>query len=432
MYPKEYLERMQNMLGGGYPSFLESLNMPPIRGLVINTLKINREDFINQTGWELSPVKGVENGFELKSGVNNIGLTLAHRLGLFYVKEPSSMHAAALTKTKPAMRVLDMCAAPGGKSAQLACMLNGEGLLVANDINYKRALVLKGNIERLGVRNALITCMHPKQLARELEAYFDVVLVDAPCSGEGMFRKDIKAIEDWSLAHVDACANRQAEILGSAAVALRPDGRLVYSTCTFSHEENEALIEAFLKENSEFELLHERRYYPHRGEGEGQYVAALIKHDGEHKRYKIAQPQKLKPDTLHEWERFLSENINGELFGHPALIKDSLLILMPELMPANYCKLNILGAGVHAGSFRNGRFIPGHALCSAYGVDYFKKSVHIGEAELKAYFRGHEIACDIGLKGYAAVCAGDFAAGWGKASSGALKNHLPKGLHGEI
>lgn len=423
---------MEAMLGSEYRAFLAAQSMMPVRGLIINTLKTNHEELVRQTGWELAPVYGVENGFELKSGVLNIGSHIAHRLGLVYVKEPSSMHAAQLTQAKPGMRVLDMCAAPGGKSAQLACMLKGEGLLVANDINYKRALTLKGNIERLGVKNALITCMHPSKIAAGLEAYFDVVLVDAPCSGEGMFRKDAKAIEDWSLNHVEACRKRQAEIIRCAASALKPNGRLVYSTCTFSREENEALIEGFLKDSSEFELVYEKRYYPHKGEGEGQYVAALIKRGGENKRYKTAAPEKLKTEIRVEWERFLNENINGELYGNIALIKDGPLMLLPELMPSNYSKLNIISAGVHAGNFRNGRFIPGHALCAAYGAEYFKKTVRLDEAELKEYFRGYETACDISLQGYAALITGGFAAGWGKASNGVLKNHLPKGLYGEI
>ncbi len=289
MLPELFCEKMKTLLGEEYEAFLAALDRPRAVGLRLNPLKcpteesVPREDegriatasvrtglAMTETGpsepsekflilnsqfltYHLAPVPWCPTGFYYDPETRP-GLHPYHAAGAYYLQEPSAMAPAELLDPQPGERVLDLCAAPGGKSTQLAGKLAGEGLLVCNEIHPKRAAILASNVERLGIANALVLNEHPARLAERLPEFFDRILVDPPCSGEGMFRKHDAAFEDWSPETVAMCARRQAEILDSAAALLRPGGRLVYSTCTFSPEENEGSIAGFLSRHPEFSI----------------------------------------------------------------------------------------------------------------------------------------------------------------------------------
>lgn len=251
MLPEGFEARMRALLGSEYEDFLASFDRPLCTGLRRNPLKTGFTGDLSR--FSLSPVPWCPTGFYYDA-VSRPGLSPYHAAGLYYLQEPSAMAPAELLDPQLGERVLDLCAAPGGKSTQLAGKLRGKGLLVCNEINAKRAKILSGNIERLGISNALVLNEHPKRLEERFAGYFDKILVDAPCSGEGMFRKEEAAVTDWTEDTNAICANRQLEILTSAAAMLRPGGRLVYSTCTFSPVENEGVISDFLWKNPDFSV----------------------------------------------------------------------------------------------------------------------------------------------------------------------------------
>ena len=429
--PPAFEARMRALLGEEYPAYRKALEEPPRRGLRVNTLKIGVEEFIKKAELPLVPTGLVPEGLMLTEELPRIGAHPLHRAGLFYMQEPSAMRAAALLAPTPGMRVLDLCAAPGGKAGQLAAYLQGKGILVANEVVPSRAAVLAGTLERLGVRNALITSMQVEPLCNLLKGYFDAVLVDAPCSGEGMFRKEPQAILDWSVSHVEACALRQAGILDAAAVALCPGGRLTYSTCTFSKEENEDTVRAFITQNPAFALLHEERHFPHTGVGEGHYIALLQKEGGdEQPDIPAASVKPLSREVKSAWDSFLAQTMAETPEGVPLLLPDGRLMLLPEETPANYDRLFLRNAGVHAADYKNGRFTPAHALALAYPADAFRLKITLNEEELSAYFLGNTLNIPKEGTGFAVVLAKGHPVGWGKAVQGVLKNHLPKGLRG--
>ncbi|HWR23935.1 MAG TPA: RsmF rRNA methyltransferase first C-terminal domain-containing protein [Feifaniaceae bacterium] len=429
--PPAFEARMRALLGEEYPAYRRALEEPPRRGLRVNTLKTGVEEFIRKAELPLAPTGLVPEGFLVPEELPRIGAHPLHRAGLFYMQEPSAMRAAALLKPTPGMRVLDLCAAPGGKAGQLAAYLKGRGILVANEVVPSRAAVLTGTLERLGVRNALVTNMQPEPLCNILKGYFDAVLVDAPCSGEGMFRKEPQAIADWSVSHVEACALRQAGILDAAAAALRRGGRLVYSTCTFSKEENEDTVRAFLARHPEFAPLHEERHFPHTGVGEGHFIALLQKEGGdEQPDFPAASIKPLSKEVKAAWEAFVEQTMTEPPEGVPLLLPDGRLMLLPEEMPANFDRLFLRNAGVHAADDKNGRFTPAHALALAYPAEAFRLKIELDEEELTAYFLGNTLNIPEEGTGFAAVLAKGHPVGWGKVVQEVLKNHYPKGLRG--
>lgn len=429
--PPAFEARMRALLGEEYPAYRKALEEPPRRGLRVNTLKIGVEEFIKKAELPLVPTGLVPEGLMLTEELPRIGAHPLHRAGLFYMQEPSAMRAAALLAPTPGMRVLDLCAAPGGKAGQLAAYLQGKGVLIANEVVPNRAAVLAGTLERLGIRNALITSMQVEPLCNLLKGYFDAVLVDAPCSGEGMFRKEPQAILDWSVAHVEACALRQAGILDAAAIALRSGGRLVYSTCTFSEEENEDTVRAFIARNPVFTLLHEERHFPHTGVGEGHFIALLQKESGDEQRdIPAASVKPLSREVKSAWEAFVEQTMAEVPEGVPLLLTDGRLMLLPEETPANFDRLFLRNAGVHAADYKNGRFTPAHALALAYPAEAFRLKIELDEEELSAYFLGNTLNIPEEGTGFAVVLAKGHPVGWGKAVQGVLKNHYPKGLRG--
>ncbi len=427
MLPEAFLQRMQKLLGGEYPAFLDCYAKPPVRGLRVNTLRASPADFLKIAPWKLAPSAILPEGFVLLEAAAGIGKHPYHMAGVIYMQEPSAMAPAAAVSIRPGMRVLDLCAAPGGKSTAMAARLEGEGLLVSNEVVPARAKALAQNIQRMGVVNAVVTNAKPEALCAALNGAFDIVLVDAPCSGEGMFRKDEEAVKAWSPAHVRACAARQSAILQSAAAAVKPGGTLLYATCTFSTEENEGVTADFLRAHPDFTLVEQKRLYPHRVPGEGQFYAKLSR-QGEGRL--CAKAPRLQGSAA---QRAMAANALRALF--PSLCTNTLSVLpdgrafiLPKDMPEGLFAQRMLLAGLEAGECKKGRFEPAHALFQALGgLSAQTLSLCLADACVAAFLRGETIPAP-GLSGYAAVCVDGFPLGFGKAVDGVLKNRLPKGL----
>ena len=452
-FPRPFLDRMQSLLGAGYDDFRQAMDMPPVRGIRVNRLKCDAARFaaLAASGMApavLSPVSFSPDGFAAAGPVS--GRHPWHHAGLFYMQEPSAMAAVTAAGIRPGMRVLDLCAAPGGKSTQAAAELRGEGLLVSNEVVVGRAKALLSNLERVGARNALVLSEQPERLCEAFRGYFDVVLVDAPCSGEGLFRRDPSAAAQWTPQLPDACARRQMNILRSARLALREDGVLIYSTCTFAPVENEGVVDAFLRENPDFGIedipapfgrpavsgwagaapciAKARRIFPQDG-GEGHFVARLRKHSAEPCRMRPADGS-IAPDDRRKFGDFFDGAFAGGIWGEPRRRGDQIFLLPSGGLP-DAAGLHVLRAGVPAGTLHGGRFEPAHALYLAADSARTRHACELTLASpaLGAFLHGEEIEVPDGLpNGYAAVKAEGFTVGFGKVSGGMLKNHYPKGL----
>ena len=427
MLPEAFLQRMEAQLGSEYPAFLESLERPRAVALRFNPLKGERPvlPFVG------APVPWEPEGFYYDPETRP-GLHVYHEAGVYYLQEASAMAPVALLDPKPGERVCDLCAAPGGKTTQIAGRMLGRGFLVCNEINPKRAKILSRNIERMGVANALVTNEHPETLASRFPGFFDRVLVDAPCSGEGMFRKEEAAVTDWSQETVQMCARRQREILDSAARLVRPGGRLVYSTCTFAPEEDEETVAAFLKAHPEFtpEPVEapwfvpgenaSYRMWPHKLLGEGHFAAVLRKTQGESGEVPACPGEKCPK----AWESFAKELDITLPEGKAVPFGQSLYWAPTELPELN--RLKVLRPGLELGTERKGRFEPAHALALWLKTCAVAESFPPESPEMKAYLHGDVVPS--GKKGWCLVQAGGYAIGWGKGDGSVLKNHYPKGL----
>lgn len=433
--PEAFKSRMKEQLGDEYEAFISQYNKPPVRGLRINTLKLGKEEFIKLCPWKIEQAATLYEGLILDEEVPHIGTDPYHIAGLIYMQEPSAMSVIEHADIKPGMNVLDLCAAPGGKSGGIAARLNNSGFLLANEIVPSRAKLLCQNLERLGVMNSAVTCAHPDEIASALPRYFDRVIVDAPCSGEGMFRKDPTAIAEWSPEAVDACAVRQKAILESAAKLVSANGKLIYSTCTFSKQENEAVIEAFLSSHPEFTLEFMRRYYPHTCRGEGHFVARLVKRGEACGTYKAFKPTIGKASSRLVNE-FLTETFSSFPTGlgfHEA--KNGSICFLPSEIPDNLFRLRVLSFGIPLGEIVKNRIKPHHALFMASGERNLfgyecrnRINLERDSSELLRFLSGNIIEIPQDLRGYCAVTVDGFPVGFGKAVDGVLKNHLPKGL----
>ena len=427
MLPEAFLNRIQNQLGAEYPAFLESLERPRAVALRFNPLKGEQPSmpFVGD------PVPWEPMGYYYDPEARP-GLHPYHEAGVYYLQEASAMAPVALLDPQPGERVCDLCAAPGGKSTQIAGRLAGEGFLLCNEINPKRAKILSRNIERLGIANAMVTNEHPQRLAERYEGYFDRVLIDAPCSGEGMFRKEEAAVTDWSEETVEMCARRQAEILHSGAALVRPGGRLVYSTCTFAPEENELAIEAFLQSHPEFtpETVEAPwfaagengtfRMWPHKLLGEGHFAAVLRK-EGQERR----ETDKFNSERLpKEWTEFARELSIDLPEGRPVLFGQS-LYWAPEQMP-DIRGVKVLRPGLELGEVKKGRFEPAHALALWLREAKNMQDLAGDSEQIKAYMHGETVPS--GCKGWCLVTVDGYSIGWGKGDANVLKNHYPKGL----
>lgn len=432
--PAAYLNRMQTQLGGDFAAYLRAMEQPPRRALRVNTLKISPAAFQSLCDFPLEPSGLLPESFLFSEDIP-IGRHPLHAAGLAYVQEASAAVPASLLQVQPGEKVLDLCAAPGGKSGQLAAALQGSGILIANEPVAARANILQYNLERLGVTNAVVTCAFPEQLALALPGYFDAVLVDAPCSGEGMFRKEPSAITDWSPENVVACARRQQDILASADRLLRPGGRMVYSTCTFSAEEDELAVAAFCDAHPAYVCRKQQHYYPHTCAGEGQFAAVLKKREDApvaSAPARRAAPQKKRPIQKEANPpalamEFFKTYCTVQPSGTPALLADGRVVLLPENLPS-LTGIRVLRAGLLAGTVRGSRFEPDHALFLGLGAAAFRQNVCVAGAQATRFLAGETLPCDALLAGWCAVCWNGYPLGFGKAVQGTLKNHLPKGL----
>lgn len=426
-----YLARMKSMLGDEYSAYLQSFEEPANRGIRINTLKRTNAPIDGICGRK-SPF--AENGWYLDAACN-VGQTPEYLCGHIYPQEPSASFAVTAMDLKPGMRVLDLCAAPGSKSTQIAEALDHQGLLVANEIISSRAAILKENMERCGAANVIIVNNTPAEVAKAFPEYFDAVLCDAPCSGEGMFRKDPDAVTHWSPEHVSSCAARQSGILDDSAACVKPGGVLVYSTCTFSIEENEQNVISFLKRHPEFiaepisaeggrpgimmgqGAEYTRRIYPMDG-GEGHFVARFRK-CGEPA--EITLPLMTSAPVPKEITAFLNENLTEQfpyLYVHNEVVYGG-------TAPFIVCRgLHLIRHQTMIGTIRRGRFEPSHGLAMSSWTA-MKQSVELSEEEYQSYRRGNTIARR-GIKGWAAVTVKGMQAGLAKGDGTILKNHYPK------
>jgi NOL1/NOP2/sun family putative RNA methylase len=452
--PALFLERMKNFLGEEYPAFAESLNAVPKSGLRVNTLKLTPEQFKLISPFALGEkVPWCPAAFTLE-GEDRPGLHPYHLAGLYYLQDPSAMSPAELLAPLPGERVLDLAAAPGGKTTHLAALMKGEGLLVANEIKDKRVGHLAQNVERWGAGNIVVTNEPPERLADHFGPMFDRVLVDAPCSGEGMFRKDMGARADWSEEMVAGCAVRQKNILHVAAKLVRPGGYLLYSTCTFAPEEDEGVIARLMEDFPEFEVVElplfegfargkpewltgkmkdEKRLsgavrlFPHRLNGEGHFACLLRKKDGDaEERIGKAWIPGLSKQMAGLWRGFAAEVLSIDLAEERLRVVGERLYYVPALNP-DFGRLRIVHPGVWLGTFKKERFEPAHPLALFLKPGQAKNVFNLpsDSRELAAYLRGETLLTT--TSGWTVVTVDGFPIGWGKGVQGTLKNHFPRG-----
>ena len=459
--PIEFEKKMKAFLGDEWDDFLYSYDNNRFQALRFNTLKVQspEERMRILKTLKISSDKKVSWANEAYYFDENVrpGKHPYHEMGLYYIQEPSAMSAAALLAPKPGMRVLDLCAAPGGKSTQLATYLGDSGLLVSNEINTQRSRILSQNIERMGIKNAIVTNEDSFVLASHFPGFFNAIQVDAPCSGEGMFRKLPEAIEQWSMENVAICAARQKEILDNAAAMLNPGGMIVYSSCTFSKEENEDVIEYFLERHPDFTLEEMERFWPHKVDGEGHFVAKLVrrgsvdtdlKADRKNKKNKNSKNRKneTKPALTKENMKLLSEFLDETISENMAAwIKNSRLVMFGEQlyrlpdMEVDIKGLKVQRAGLHIGEFKKQRFEPSHSLALALKLNDAKNVVKLtcDNPQTIGFFNGQSVMLSDEQaaeckKGWALVCVDGYPAGCGKVNGAQVKNHYPKGLRNKI
>lgn len=451
--PQDFTERMQYLLKDEYADFVKAYDGKRLYGLRFNPLKTDRETFLRRMPFPLTEIAWTPDGFYYKEE-SQPGKHIFHEAGVYYIQEPSAMAVVEALAPKSGEKILDLCAAPGGKSTQIAGKMSGEGLLVSNEIVSGRAKILSQNIERMGISNAVVCNETPERLAERFPLFFDRILVDAPCSGEGMFRKEEAAIREWSMENVKMCAKRQRSILEQAALMLRPGGTLVYSTCTFSPEENEGVISAFLQEHDDFTieesalerffssgradwvenpadgLAHTMRLWPHKIAGEGHFIAKLKKADG---LYNASAPA-ISLDDKKQCRRFLRDELGlsadiwakWEDRGNFIMFGENFYLLPKQMIPLK--GLSIVRAGLHLGVHKKNRLEPAHALALHLSPEKTNRCYEMTEEQAKDYLRGETFPCDVSLKGWMLLTIDGYSIGFGKAGGGQMKNHYPKGL----
>lgn len=465
MLPQAFLERMKVLLQEDYPAFLESFEGEAYKGLRINTLKTDIAEFMKKSPFALQEIPWTNCGFyygeEDKPGKHPF-----HEAGVYYIQEPSAMAPVTFLDAGPGERILDLCAAPGGKSTQIAAEMKGEGLLVLNEIHPARAKILSENVERMGIRNAVVTNEPPHNLAKVFPGYFDKVLVDAPCSGEGMFRKNEEACGEWSPENVLLCADRQDEVLNAAAEMLRPGGRLVYSTCTFAPAENEGSISRFLKTHTDFSVVRTKkpcgftegradwiedpekdleftmRLMPHKVRGEGHFLAVLQKAgdvENGFKRNSITGLEKgIREKEYADYLEFKKKCLVNDTFLGVYMLFGDQLYLGPADMPS-LKGLKVLRPGLHLGTLKKNRFEPAHALALALKKEEVTQYAELSVEDAKRYLNGQTFSSgDISVYsseapgGWCLICVEGYSIGWGKLAGNMMKNHYPKGLRKNV
>ncbi|MFC7442908.1 RsmB/NOP family class I SAM-dependent RNA methyltransferase [Laceyella putida] len=452
--PEDFLKQMRTLLKDEYEAFIHTYEEAPTRSLRVNTLKLPPAELAERVSFHLQPIPWCQEAFYYDHEQDRPGKHVYHAAGLYYIQDASAMSPAEALEPQPGETILDLCAAPGGKTTQIAAKMQGQGLLVANEIDGKRIKALVENLERCGVTNAVVLNENPLRLTERFAGFFDRILIDAPCSGEGMFRKDRDARERWSLRATEKCADLQLEIVTAAAPMLRPGGRLVYSTCTFNPQENEGVLVRFLAEHPEFrlipvpqlahyqpghpewthtanpELSKTARLWPHRLRGEGHFVAVLEKDV-------LAEGTKQRPGrfpSIHAqaktlWQQFVNETYRKpELFHGQLTLYGEHLYLVPDELPS-LKGLKVERPGRYLGQVKKSHFVPAHALALSAWPEQVKQTVDFSADDpgLLLYLQGEALPVSLN-KGWTLVTVDGFALGWGKVSGGLLKNHYPKWL----
>lgn len=441
--PKDFLENMRKILNEeDYQNYLDSLFLPVEKAIRVNTNKINVAEFKKVCNFNLESVPYWKDAFYVSSE-QKLGNNFLHLAGAFYIQEPSSLIPIASVSHLNFIgkKVLDLCASPGGKTGQLAELVKENGLVVANEYVYSRSKILQENIDRMGYKNVVVTCDSAEHIAKDLESTFDLVLVDAPCSGEGMFKKDIEATKYWSNQGIISNGVRQFEILKNGAKSLKKGGILVYSTCTFNPIENEQVVLKLLDEG-EFEtvklnpvvqpfvskgllgLTNAGRFYPFKNRGEGQFVAVLKKIGEEKLNNEKFVFKKISSSTAIN---FLSNNLNEkDIYNFEEI--NGIVNIVPKNCVA-MGKINVLSKGVRLGEVNNLRLEPSHQFFSAFGIQMKNKlNLNLSDELLIKYVRGEELKTNNILNGYGAVLLHGCAIGGFKAVNGTLKNRFPKSL----
>ena len=425
--PEDFISRMRQQLGDELTAFLHALEEPPVRGIRMNPLKVTEAAKALTEGGR---VPWAKDGYYLAPD-SAAGSMILHETGAYYIQEPGAMLPAAVLDARPGEKILDLCAAPGGKSTQIGCGMQGEGLLVCNEPVPKRAAILSSNIERMGLPNTIVTCAKPDQLGKQWPEEFDAVMVDAPCSGEGMFRRDPETRNEWTQDKADGCAERQREILSDAARLVRPGGRLVYSTCTYNPRENEENARWFTAQFPEFRMeafslpgidAPEGMFtcYPHRLKGEGQF-AALFRKAGEEEAIlpeDRSLPTPSKNDSTVFAGAFPELPRATHLFGNT-------LVSIPELPDLK--GIRTLRIGLHLGEVRGKNAFPDHAAALCFRTPDMQTCDMTPDEAVK-FLAGETI--ESSLEGWTLMRYNGLSAGWGKGSGGMIKNHYPKGLRG--
>lgn len=485
--PEAFCERMEKLLGTEYEAFLASYECERYYGLRWNPLKTSAAEFIARMPYLLTPVSWAAEGFYYQEE-DQPGKDILHEAGAYYIQEPSAMAVVEILDPRPGERILDLCAAPGGKTTQIAGRMKGEGLLVANELILSRAKILSQNVERMGVKNCVVSNETPERMAELFPGFFDRIVVDAPCSGEGMFRKDDTAVREWSGQHVHMCADRQLKILDKAARMLKPEGVLVYSTCTFAPEENEGTISRFLQEHEEFmieERPHDRtfatgqaewieapaqgiehtmRLWPHKLKGEGHYIARLRRRgmmicsafaqEPDSERAEGMEPtsqsngrikQKNKKDRMQTdrtahgrngiddivMSDFLTKELGifsgwmAEQRGRLERFGDQ-IYLVPEFM-IGMQGMKVIRPGLHLVTCKKNRLEPSHSLALALHVHETDRIMELSQEDAVRYLHGESLPCGA-QKGWMLMSYKGFVLGFGKAINGQMKNHYPRGL----
>ncbi|MDB8805459.1 MULTISPECIES: RsmF rRNA methyltransferase first C-terminal domain-containing protein [Romboutsia] len=424
--PERFLSDMKEILKDEYDEFIKTYDDKKTTGLRVNTLKISKNDLDKLNLFKLEQIPWVNEGFYYDEDIDRPGKNPLHEAGAYYLQEPSAMSVVPKLDIKEGEKILDMCAAPGGKSTYILSKLNNTGLLVSNEINPMRIKALGENLERFGAKNCIITNTDSNNLKKVFRGYFDKIVIDAPCSGQGMFRKDEVAISDWSYAKVLECQSIQREIIRDGYEMLKNGGTLVYSTCTFAKEENETVINEFIEEYENAKLIEMERLWPHKIKGEGHFVAKIQKNEEEDIKTKELKVKRLDTE-LKDFREFEKKFLN-ESIGNKFDIRGENLYLLPEESPETK-KLKVLRYGLHLGILKKNRFEPSHALSHYLNPNQVKytENLSIQDEEVLNYLRGNTINTGQS-RGWVLVTVENIPLGWGKESNGVLKNHYPKGL----
>lgn len=456
--PLEFTSRMKDMLGNQYQDFINSYENPRCFGLRVNTLKISPEEFLERSPFSLRKIPWIPNGF-FYSSQDHPARHPYYQAGLYYLQEPSAMTPAACLPVEPGDRVLDLCAAPGGKATELGARLKGQGILVANDISLSRARALLRNLELFGIPNSFVTSEVPAHMASRFPEYFQKILLDAPCSGEGMFRKDPSVIDTWSPARTQELSAIQKDLAARAVSMLCAGGYLLYSTCTFAPCENEEVISYILETFPEMKLVDLPAYegfspgnplwgngsqelrkcvriWPHKMDGEGHFMA-LLKKDGLSSQEVTATQGKADAASRKLMEEFFSSvslkslGMTDAIAWNRIEVRSGKAFLLPPVsLPRG--KANFLRNGLYLGDIKKNRFEPSQPFALALlGQSVTRFSLSSSDERISRYLKGETIPlspeeCPVS-KGWGLLCAEDFPLGWGKLVNQTLKNKYPAG-----